>query len=91
LSHPTFFLSFFSSLFPLSLLSLPFFCLTLLSSPLFISYTVSYNRLCGEVKKLANRISLLDPTDPFRHKMAEGILLKLIQLGLYFSMHFKLL
>ncbi|CAG8451258.1 17582_t:CDS:2 [Acaulospora morrowiae] len=41
-----------------------------------------YNKLCGSIKKLANRISLLDPRDPFRQKQETALLEKLYQMGL---------
>ncbi|CAG8499492.1 1129_t:CDS:2 [Paraglomus brasilianum] len=41
-----------------------------------------YNKLCGAIKKLANRISLLNPRDPFRAKKEEALLEKLYQMGL---------
>jgi U3 small nucleolar ribonucleoprotein protein IMP3 len=42
----------------------------------------AYNRLCGEVKKVAHAITLLDPKDPFRRKKEEMLLNKLHHLGL---------
>ncbi|CAG8531007.1 6846_t:CDS:2 [Diversispora eburnea] len=44
-----------------------------------------YNKLCGSIKKLANRISLLDPRDPFRIKQESALLEKLYQMGLITS------
>lgn len=41
-----------------------------------------YNKVCGYTTKLANAISLLQPDDPFRHKIAEQLLDKLYQAGL---------
>ncbi|CAG8529480.1 10645_t:CDS:2 [Dentiscutata heterogama] len=41
-----------------------------------------YNKLCGSIKKLANRISLLDPRDPFRGKQEAALLEKLYSMGL---------
>ncbi|CAG8717978.1 15613_t:CDS:2, partial [Dentiscutata erythropus] len=41
-----------------------------------------YNKLCGLIKKLANRISLLDPRDPFRSKQEAALLDKLCSMGL---------
>jgi len=41
-----------------------------------------YNKLCGSIKKLANRISLLDPRDPFRSKQETSLLDKLYSMGL---------
>ncbi|KXS12595.1 alpha-L RNA-binding motif-containing protein [Gonapodya prolifera JEL478] len=44
-----------------------------------------YNRLCGQIRKLANRISLLDPRDPFRAEKTDALLEKLYQMGLITS------
>ena len=41
-----------------------------------------YNKLIGAIKKLANRISLLDAKDPFRAKQEELLLEKLYMMGL---------
>ncbi|CAG8448082.1 6836_t:CDS:2 [Ambispora leptoticha] len=41
-----------------------------------------YNKLCGEINKLANRISLLDSRDPFRVKQETALLEKLYGMGL---------
>src|SRR4051812_3828160 len=41
-----------------------------------------YNKLCGSIKKLANRVSLLDPRDPFRNKQETALLDKLYSMGL---------
>ncbi|CAG8525533.1 10697_t:CDS:2 [Cetraspora pellucida] len=41
-----------------------------------------YNKLCGSIKKLANKISLLDPRDPFRNKQETALLDKLYSMGL---------
>ncbi|RIB07762.1 30S ribosomal protein S4 [Gigaspora rosea] len=41
-----------------------------------------YNKLCGLIKKLANKISLLDPRDPFRSKQETALLDKLYSMGL---------
>ncbi|KAF9364364.1 Small subunit (SSU) processome component [Mortierella sp. NVP85] len=43
---------------------------------------VKYNKLCGNIKSLANKISLLPPQDPFRHKQEEALLEKLYNMGL---------
>ncbi|KAJ3340599.1 Small subunit (SSU) processome component [Gonapodya sp. JEL0774] len=44
-----------------------------------------YNKLCGQIRKLANRISLLDPRDPFRAERADALLEKIYQMGLITS------
>lgn len=41
-----------------------------------------YNKICGQIRKLANKISLLRPQDPFRHRMEEALLNKLYSLGI---------
>eukprot|EP00035_Acanthoeca_spectabilis_P024179 m.452652 g.452652 ORF g.452652 m.452652 type:complete len:182 (+) comp20374_c0_seq1:114-659(+) len=41
-----------------------------------------YNRLCGASKKLATKLSKLEPTDPFRHEQADKLLEKLFNIGL---------
>ncbi|OZJ05435.1 U3 small nucleolar ribonucleoprotein imp3 [Bifiguratus adelaidae] len=43
---------------------------------------MKYNKLVGEIRKLANRISLLDPRDPFRAEQEKALLNKLYHLGL---------
>jgi U3 small nucleolar ribonucleoprotein protein IMP3 len=42
----------------------------------------SYNRICGQVRQLAHRISLLDPKDPFKLSKSEALLSKLHTMGL---------
>ncbi|KAJ1547376.1 Small subunit (SSU) processome component [Nowakowskiella sp. JEL0078] len=42
---------------------------------------IKYNRICGHIKKLANRISLLNPRDSMREKMSEKLLSKLNAMG----------
>ncbi|KAI9312084.1 30S ribosomal protein S4 [Dichotomocladium elegans] len=44
-----------------------------------------YNKLAGNVKQLANRISLLDSRDPFRAKQEKALLDKLYSMGLITS------
>eukprot|EP00038_Savillea_parva_P007126 m.167951 g.167951 ORF g.167951 m.167951 type:complete len:182 (-) comp12899_c0_seq1:128-673(-) len=41
-----------------------------------------YNKLCGAAKRMATRLSKLDPTDPFRHEQAAKLLEKLFNIGL---------
>ncbi|CCE61575.1 hypothetical protein TPHA_0A05000 [Tetrapisispora phaffii CBS 4417] len=41
-----------------------------------------YNRLCGDVRRLANKLSLLPPTDPFRRKQEQLLLEKLYAMGI---------
>ncbi|AJU21720.1 Imp3p [Saccharomyces cerevisiae YJM1447] len=36
-----------------------------------------YNRICGDIRRLANKLSLLPPTDPFRRKHEQLLLDKL--------------
>ncbi|ORZ36976.1 hypothetical protein BCR44DRAFT_1431223 [Catenaria anguillulae PL171] len=40
-----------------------------------------YNRLCGQMRQLAHRISLLDPRDPFKQHKADALLTKLYNMG----------
>ncbi|KAI5363691.1 Putative ribosomal protein S4/S9 [Septoria linicola] len=42
----------------------------------------SYNRLCGKLRHLAHRISLLPPESPFRRKQEDLLLEKLHDMGL---------
>lgn len=42
---------------------------------------VKYNKICGQITKLASLISCLDPQDPFRKKIATQILEKLYSCG----------
>ncbi|CCH43342.1 30S ribosomal protein S4 [Wickerhamomyces ciferrii] len=41
-----------------------------------------YNKICGEIRKLANKLSLLPPTDPVRLKHEELLLEKLYSMGI---------
>ncbi|KAI5950792.1 imp3 [Candida jiufengensis] len=41
-----------------------------------------YNKICGDVRKLANKLSLLKPTDPFRIKHEQLLLEKLYNMGI---------
>mmetsp|Transcript_33737 Transcript_33737/g.88678 ORF Transcript_33737/g.88678 Transcript_33737/m.88678 type:complete len:182 (+) Transcript_33737:57-602(+) len=41
-----------------------------------------YNRLCGAAKRLATRLSKLDPTDPFRQEQQRKLLEKVFNIGL---------
>ncbi|KAJ3087683.1 Small subunit (SSU) processome component [Quaeritorhiza haematococci] len=43
---------------------------------------IKYNKLAGQVKKIANKLSLLDPRDPFRARKTEAMLEKLYSMGL---------
>ncbi|KAI8827408.1 hypothetical protein BJ741DRAFT_658391 [Chytriomyces cf. hyalinus JEL632] len=40
-----------------------------------------YNRIAGQIKKIANKLSLLDPRDPYRDTKTEDLLEKLYQMG----------
>ena len=42
---------------------------------------VKYNKLAGQIKKVATKISLLDPRDPFRATKEQQLLDKLYNLG----------
>jgi hypothetical protein len=44
---------------------------------LFTCTPFRYNKLCGSIKKLQNKLSKLDPRDPFRKEMTERLLEKL--------------
>ncbi|KAL6062569.1 U3 small nucleolar ribonucleoprotein imp3 [Balamuthia mandrillaris] len=41
-----------------------------------------YNKLCGEITKIATKLSALDSQDPFRVQMTEQLLAKLYAMGL---------
>jgi len=43
---------------------------------------IKYNKICGYITRLASQVSLLQPDDPFRLRVAEQILDKLYQSGL---------
>ncbi|KAL2911153.1 U3 small nucleolar ribonucleoprotein imp3 [Polyrhizophydium stewartii] len=43
---------------------------------------IKYNLLAGQVRKIANRLSMLDPKDPFRDKTTDALLDKLYRMGL---------
>jgi len=40
-----------------------------------------YARIVGQITKLANKLSLLDPTDPYREQMSDALLDKLYAIG----------
>ncbi|ORY98834.1 30S ribosomal protein S4 [Syncephalastrum racemosum] len=44
-----------------------------------------YNKLAGEIKKIANRLSLLDARDPYRAKQEKALLDKLYAMGIITS------
>jgi U3 small nucleolar ribonucleoprotein protein IMP3 len=41
-----------------------------------------YNQLCGQLRQLAHKLSLLSPTDPFRRKHEDLLLEKLFDAGI---------
>lgn len=41
-----------------------------------------YNRLCGSLRQMAHRLSLLSAEDPFRHQMESQMLAKGYELGI---------
>jgi len=41
-----------------------------------------YNKICGSLRQLAYKLSLLPPTDPFRRKQEEMLLEKLYAMGI---------
>ncbi|KAJ3036619.1 Small subunit (SSU) processome component [Rhizophlyctis rosea] len=43
---------------------------------------IKYNRICGQIRKLANKLSLLDPRDPHRSKTTDALLEKLYRMGI---------
>ncbi len=43
---------------------------------------IKYNKICGHITELANKVSLLNPEDPFRQHVAQQILDKMYQCGL---------
>ncbi|KAJ1678836.1 U3 small nucleolar ribonucleoprotein imp3, partial [Spiromyces aspiralis] len=43
---------------------------------------IKYNKLVGEIRKIAYKISLLDPRDPYRTKSEEQLLNKLYNMGI---------
>ncbi|KAI3640588.1 hypothetical protein MIR68_001466 [Amoeboaphelidium protococcarum] len=46
-----------------------------------------YNRICGQIRQMANKISLLDPKDPFRSDMETQLLEKLYFIGVINQKH----
>ncbi|KAJ3043837.1 Small subunit (SSU) processome component [Rhizophlyctis rosea] len=42
---------------------------------------IKYNRICGQIRKIATKLSLLDPRDPFRTKHTNALLEKLYRMG----------
>ncbi|KAJ3207374.1 Small subunit (SSU) processome component [Dinochytrium kinnereticum] len=43
---------------------------------------IKYNKMAGMVKKIANKLSLLDPKDPYRSSKTDALLEKLYNMGL---------
>ncbi|ORX40412.1 putative IMP3-component of the U3 small nucleolar ribonucleo protein [Piromyces finnis] len=43
---------------------------------------IKYNKICGQIRKLCNKLSLLDPRDPYRNQMSESLLDKLYNMGI---------
>ncbi|KAJ8323949.1 U3 small nucleolar ribonucleoprotein imp3 [Batrachochytrium dendrobatidis] len=43
---------------------------------------IKYNQICGQIRKLTNRLAMLDPKDPLRSKMTDAMLDKLYRMGL---------
>lgn len=41
-----------------------------------------YNKICGDIRRMAHLLSLLPPTDPFRHKYEKLLLDKLYAMGI---------
>lgn len=41
-----------------------------------------YNRLCGSMRQMAHRLSLLSAQDPYRHQMETQLLAKGYEMGL---------
>ncbi|SGZ51989.1 CIC11C00000002386 [Sungouiella intermedia] len=41
-----------------------------------------YNKICGEIRKIAHKLSLLQPTDPYRIKHEQLLLEKLYNMGI---------
>ena len=41
-----------------------------------------YNKICGDIRRLAHKLSLLQPTDPFRVKHEQLLLEKLYHMGI---------
>ncbi|KAI9017568.1 Small subunit (SSU) processome component [Gaertneriomyces sp. JEL0708] len=42
---------------------------------------IKYNKMCGQITRLANKLSLLDPRDPYRTRMTDALLEKLYKMG----------
>ncbi|KAI9193116.1 uncharacterized protein BJ171DRAFT_466390 [Polychytrium aggregatum] len=43
---------------------------------------IKYNKICGQIRKLATKLSLLDPHDPFRATKTKALLDKMYAMGL---------
>ncbi|KAJ3023081.1 UNVERIFIED_CONTAM: hypothetical protein HDU68_008808 [Siphonaria sp. JEL0065] len=41
-----------------------------------------YNKIAGQIKRIANKLSLLDPRDPYRDTKTDDLLEKLYQMGI---------
>jgi len=48
----------------------------------FFIIQTRYNKICGQIRKLCNKLSLLDPRDPYRNQMSENLLDKLYNMGI---------
>ena len=44
-----------------------------------------YNKLCGQVRQIANELALLDAADPFKHETSSQLIDKLYKMGLISS------
>ena len=45
-------------------------------------YNFRYNKICGLISKLTNKLSLLKPEDPFRTATADQLVQKLFLMGI---------
>lgn len=52
------------------------------STPLITFFHFRYNKIAGQIKKIANKLSLLDPRDEFKDKIADALLSKLYSMGI---------
>ncbi|TPX54939.1 hypothetical protein PhCBS80983_g05683 [Powellomyces hirtus] len=43
---------------------------------------IKYNKMAGQITKIANKISLLDPRDPYREDMTNKLLERLYRMGI---------
>lgn len=58
-----------------------FVCFSFILSPLILNPN-RYNKLCGQIRSYAYKLTTFPPDSPFRHKMEAALLNKLYDMGI---------